>query len=506
MLSLNRSLKRKDEARIYLSVDEWEYRAVLEENGKPVEFFAERKGSPNPSGNIFIGRVRNVRKALGSAFINIGFKKNAFLTSDKIVLNGERSDQTGDFQRSIRESNEIIVQVLKEPKKTKGATVTDNISFPGRYVVLFPNSDFVAISKKLSEDDRERLKDLLERKKPVSFGVIGRTMAAEADEKLVVSEMNSLVESWVKARSAAKRKKAPQLIYKEKEFPIRIARDIFGKNISEFIIEGEQEYNQVRNYISRWAPELLERLHLYNREIPLFEQADIEEDIRSLLKRKVWLPSGGYIAIDRTEALTAIDVNSGKNVNGENIQEIAFNTNIEAVREVARQIRLRDLGGIIIIDFIDMDFKERQKEINEALIKAFEKNRSYVSVYKMSPIGIVQITRKKLSNYTRGFYMKRCEECNGNGYQITDDALTIMLLRDLKRSLSRQKEKAFIVRVNRRPHILLETKYNRWLNELEENLGVYISLIPDSEINERDFEIVYSGTQKEVEKFIGKPR
>lgn len=498
---LNSDETNQGECSIYLTVDEWEYRAVLVQEGKAVEYFVERKGSFSTVGNIYLGRVKNVRQGLSSAFVNIGLEKNTFLTSERLIFDSENKHELAPEKR-IENNDEIIVQVVRAPKDRKGARVSTSISLPGRYLVLFPEADFVATSRKLSNDKKDELFHLLKSLKPKNFGVIIRTQAATVNQAMIEKELDYLLEVWHSIKALARRKKAPQLLYKELDLPLKIARDLLSTDIREYVIEDRISYQQVVSYLTKWAPDLVKKIKLYEGKQPLFEKEGIEKDLEKLKNKVVWLKSGGCLVIDRTEALTAIDVNSAKNINGKDLEETAFITNLEAAVEIPRQIRLRDIGGIIVIDFIDMTDEDRKAKVEEVLRKNLEKDRSNVSVFRMSPIGLVEMTRKSISGHMFEYFEQTCPECGGKGFILPDETISISFLRNLKKILSCSSSESFLIKVSPRIQKLMDKEYFEDFCAVVAKSGKSVKLIQDDTLKESEFEVVFSGSQEEMEKLV----
>ncbi len=489
------------ESSIYLTVDEWEYRAVLVQEGKAVEYFVERKGNFSTVGNIYLGRVKNVHQGLSSAFVNIGLEKNTFLTSERLVFDSENRDELLE-KKKIENNDEIIVQVVRAPKDKKGARVSTSISLPGRYLVLFPEANFLTVSRKLSEQDKERLYDLLATLKPKNFGLIVRTQAVYADQQLIEKELNFLIETWHSIKALARRKRAPQLLHKESDLPIRVGRDLLSAEMREYLIDEPISYQQLVSYLTKWAPALVRKVKLYQGKQPLFEYKGVEKDLEKLRNRIVWLRSGGCLVIDRTEALTAIDVNSAKNIAGKDLEETAFLTNLEAAQEIPRQIRLRDIGGIIVIDFIDMDDDVKKSQVEEVLRKNLDKDRSSVTVFSMSPIGLVEMTRKSISGHMLEYFEQICPECEGKRFVLPDDTLSIIFLRSLKKLLNEEKSESFLLKVSPRLKKLMENNYFNDFYALITKTGKSVKLVSDDLLKENEFNVVFSGSRKEIENFL----
>ncbi|HEX7511341.1 MAG TPA: Rne/Rng family ribonuclease, partial [Chitinivibrionales bacterium] len=352
-----------------------EKRAALLENDKVIELVVERPDSLRFVGNIYRGKIVSILPGIQSAFVNIGMEKAAFLHAsdvdpsllldqDDSLMERYTSQQSNKRRKIVRipiekileEGQEIVVQVIKEPIGTKGAKVTTQISLAGRFLVLVPDTDFIGVSKKTSDDKkRRRLKQLLSQLKPKGVGFIVRTIGLKVSETEFVNEIHSLVDKWRKVQDEALKGAAPKLVHKELGITTRVIRDLFSEDIAEVYVDQQDDFNEIQSYLRSVSPDLCNRVIFYKEKRPLFDTFNIEKDLELSLKRKVWLKSGGYILFDHAEALLAIDVNTGRNVGKFNMDETIFRTNLEAVGEIGRQFRLRDIGGLIVVDFIDME-------------------------------------------------------------------------------------------------------------------------------------------------------
>jgi ribonuclease E len=316
-----------------------------------------------------------------------------------------------------------LVQVTKDPIGGKGARLTAQISMPGRYLVLVPNSDITGISRRLPDDERRRLKQILRTIRPEGNGVIIRTAAEDADEEALAADLARLLEEWKTIEKKAKRAKAPAMLYEEPELTVRSVRDLFtDEEFRELVTDSPRVYELVTQYLAGIAPDLLPKVRLHQGKLPVFEEFHVVEQIHKGLDRKVWLSSGGYIVIDRTEAMTVIDVNTGKSVGKTNLEETVVNTNVEAAREVARQLRLRDIGGMIIIDFIDMLLEQNKRKVVDALREEMAKDKTRSQIFDISPLGLLEVTRKRVSGGLLESFSETCPTCEGRGLIVTYEA------------------------------------------------------------------------------------
>ncbi|MBM7613590.1 Rne/Rng family ribonuclease [Alkaliphilus hydrothermalis] len=417
-----------------------ETRLALLENQELVELYVERKNQKRIVGNIYKGRVTNVLPGMQAAFVDIGLEKNSFLyVKDAIPEELLNEDGEGAKAPSIKDilkpGQELIVQVIKEPIGTKGARVTTHLTLPGRYMVLMPNTDYVGISRRIgNEEERERLKREIEELKPGKMGIIVRTVAAGKTKEDFKDDIKFLLKLWQKIERDKKLGFAPRVIYKDFDLINRTLRDIFNKDIDQFIINDREEYQSAKDLVDLISPHLSDRLVF--EEDDVFETYKIDSQINKGLSRKLWLKSGGYIVIDTTEALTVVDVNTGKYVGSTDLDDTVFKTNLEAATEIAKQLRLRDIGGIIIVDFIDMTNEKYDEEVINVLEKALSKDRTKTKILGMTNLGLVEITRKKVRQRLDFLLQRKCENCEGTGKVASE----YTLLHKLEKHLKRMKE------------------------------------------------------------------
>jgi ribonuclease E len=383
-------------------------------------------------GNIYLARVQNVLPGMEAAFIDIGTPKNAVLyrgdvryDPEDVESGGTKPKQDTKIEQMLKAGQTIMCQVTKNPIGTKGARLTQEVSLPGRFVVLIPNSDTYGISKRLSDDERKRLRRILDAVKPAHHGVIVRTAAEGTTEDELRRDVLRLLKQWDQIEELAKRSKAPTLLYKEPDLAVRVIREEFNKEYRGVVIDDPSLYAEVKEYVESITPELADRVELYDEAadgLPIFERFHVHEQLHKALDRKVWLPSGGSLIIERTEALTVIDVNTGKNVGTTNLEETVFRNNLEAAAEVARQLRLRDVGGIIVIDFIDMEIRENRAEVIKAFREALARDKTRTQVFDISELGLVEMTRKRVSEGLVESFSQTCPTCAGRGL-VFDESL-----------------------------------------------------------------------------------
>jgi ribonuclease E len=380
-------------------------------------------------GNIYVGRVQNVLPGMEAAFIDIGIPKNGVLYRgdaqfDADDVESHRSGPAARIEEMLRPGQTIVCQVTKNPIGAKGARLTQEVSLPGRFVVLVPNSGAFGISKRLGDTERRRLRRITDEIRPDGHGLIVRTAAEGVSAEELRRDVDSLVAKWSEIESRAARSNEPRLIYRDLDLAVRILREEFNSDYRGVLIDDRVLFDKVRDYVVAVNPELADRIEYYDtesEELPLFERYFVHEQLHKALDRKVWLPSGGSLIIERTEALTVIDVNTGKNVGKSNLEETVFRNNLEAADEVARQLRLRDIGGIIVIDFIDMESKSNREAVAGALRDALSRDKTRSQVFDISELGLVEMTRKRVSEGLLESVSTVCTMCEGRGIILDPD-------------------------------------------------------------------------------------
>ena len=421
MLDRKRFVTKKKEdlepAQKEIAVAEYdgETRVAVLEKGVLQEIFVGHHDRRSIVGDIYKGRVQNVLPGMEAAFVDIGHNRNALLYVGDIFVQNQGQKGKPDITRLLRPGQSVVVQVTKDPMGGKGARLTTYISIPGRYLVLLPQSKTVGISQKLGEEERERLRKIVEEVRPKDMGLIVRTAARDAEAAELRKSLAYLTRIWRQVHRSAEKKRAPALLYQEPDLEVKVVRDIMDHTFDRVLVDSHRSFRRIKNYLKIVAPDLAGRVVRYSGETPLFEALDINRQIKEALRREVPLPSGGYIVIDTTEALTAIDVNTGKYVGDKSLEETVLRTNIEAASEVVRQLRLRDIGGIIIIDFIDMNEARNRKAVLRALNQELEKDRTKTYVVELTRLGLVEMTRKNVSEGLLEAFGETCPVCKGRG-------------------------------------------------------------------------------------------
>lgn len=375
-------------------------------------------------GNVYLGRVQNVLPGMEAAFVDITTPKNAVLYRGDVQYDPADIEQAGKNARIediLKAKQMIMCQVTKNPIGAKGARLTQEVSLPGRFVVLIPNSTTYGISKRLPDDTRKRLRRILDEVKPAEHGVIVRTAAEHATEADLTADMDVLLKQWDEIERKAAKAKGPSLLYREPELAVRVIREEFNPDYRGVVIDDKRLYDEVREYVAAFNPELADRVEYYDassEDLSLFERYHVHEQVHKALDRKVWLPSGGSLIIEHTEALTVIDVNTGKNVGKSNLEETVFHNNLEAAEEVAKQLRLRDIGGIVVIDFIDMEIKQHRADVANRLRESLARDKTRTQVFDIGELGLVEMTRKRIGEGLLTEFSEECPDCEGRGVVI----------------------------------------------------------------------------------------
>jgi ribonuclease E len=395
--------------------------AVVEERDL-IEHYITRAGAHSMVGNIYLGRVQNVLPGMEAAFVDVGRGRNAVLYAGEVAYDEEIEGQPRRIEQVLKPGQSVLVQVTKDPLGGKGARLTGEVSLPGRFLVLVPNSQVFGLSRRLPDNERRRLRTIVRKLKPSDHGLIVRTAADGASEEDLTADVQRLEATWADIEKRSKKAKAPKVLYEEPELTVRVVRDLFtDEEFKEIVTDSVPVYDSVTTYLRDVAPDLLDRVRLYEGPLPLFEEYHLIEQIHKALERKVWLPSGGYIVIDRTEAMTVIDVNTGRHTGKTNLEETVTKTNVEAAQEIARQLRLRDIGGMILIDFIDMLFEQNKDKVVSTLKDELAQDKTRSQVFDISPLGLLEVTRKRVSAGLLESFSETCPTCEGRGILITHD-------------------------------------------------------------------------------------
>lgn len=464
--------------------------AAILEDGDLTDVLVEQTVSSGGVGNIYKGTVDNVVPGMQSAFVDIGLEKNAFLYAGDI----EGSDGETDIRKLVKKGQDVIVQITKEAQGVKGARVTTGITLPGHFLVLMPYMDYVGISKKITdENEKERLKAVMNEIREEKFGYIVRTDAQGATREQLQNEIAYLSEIWKNICKNGKVKNAPALLYDEDSLLLSVVRDYFDESVDKLIVNEPEAYEEVRKIASVMTPALASRIQL--KEAPLFLTYGIENKLKKLLQRKVWLDSGAYLIMDYTEALTVIDVNTGKFTGDYDLNKTILKTNIQAAKEIARQLRLRAIGGIIVVDFIDMESEDDRKAVLDALEEASRGDKVKTNILGFAPLGLVELTRKKTRLSLAASLQCTCPYCEGDGLILNENAILNNLLGELKRLEKAGEETCAVLRLN--PYLVPALKkYEKTLKERFPKLTVFVR--EDGGMHMEDFNISFASSENDL--------
>jgi len=488
------------EREIIIDAGIWETRAALLEDGELAELLIERPYPESMAGNIYRGKVMNILPGMQAAFVDIGSEKNAFLYADDVIdtrlkPNGsEGSDNTKiktGIENLLKAGQEITVQVVKEPMGTKGARVTMNITLPGRYIVLLPNSEYKGVSRKIEDgQERARLGSILDRIKPPGMGIIMRTNSEGKREEDFKKEVDFLYKLWENIKSREKKGSVPRILHKDFGLVFRMMRDLLTEDVKRFVINNEEVYNEALKFAEMFPAPIKFKVQQYNKEYDIFEFYNIESSIARALSRKIWLKSGGYIVFDHTEALTVIDVNTGKFTGKQNLEDTVVRTNMEAAVEIARQLRLRDIGGIIIIDFIDMRNPENKNMVMNKLKEALKLDRTKTTVVGITGLGLVEMTRKKVHEGLESVMKVPCYKCRGTGKAESPWISVGKLEKTLLERLRKKGCCEYEVTVHPELNNILKQDNSAMLKKLEATYNIKVKIIEDENIRQGNFSII----------------
>ena len=468
--------------KILISADPYETRVAIVEDNVVVETYLERATRRSLLGNVYLGRVDNVLPGMEAAFIDAGLPKNCFLYVDEIVLPelDDRERRKKKIEQLIKNGQSLLVQVVKDPMGTKGARVTMDVSLAGRFLVYSPDGKGYGVSKRLPDGERDRLRDLVKTLTPKGGGgLIVRTAARGAQREELERDLDLLEKQWASINAAAKKKtvKAPALIHEEVDLALEMVRDDLRVEVDEVITDDEATYERIRSYVETHSPEFLPRIKLHQAQTPLLRRYQVEDAIRSTMHRRVDLPSGGYLLFDYAEAFTVIDVNTGRFVGKSRLEDTILANNLEAAREVVRQLRLRDIGGMIVIDFIDMSPQKNRDAVIACLQEELKKDRSKVYLTSISPLGLVEMTRQNVTDGVREIMTAACPTCSGEGRVLSKETIAIENLRTLRRHASLSNQEAFLVELDPEIAALMVGQGGSRLAELERSTGKHFSLV-----------------------------
>jgi ribonuclease G len=503
---------------LLINADGPETRVALVEGGLLGELYIERKQERGIAGNIYKGRVERVLPGMQAAFVNIGLEKSAYLhvsdvrgTPDDLKRLESGGQENGDDEEPeapsgsariedlLKEGQEIVVQVTKEPISTKGARVTRYISLPGRHLVFMPTVEHVGISRRISSDkERRRLREIIDQMRPAGTGFIVRTVAENVPDKDLRADMDFLIKLWNNVVQRTETMRSPSLIYNDLDLLLRTVRDMFTPDVDKLIIDSRQEYERIKKFIAAFMPDFAGQIELYTSSEPIFDGYGIEIEIDRALERKVWLKSGGYLIVDEMEALTAIDVNTGRFVGKRNLEDTITQTNLEAAREVAEQLRIRSLGGMIVVDFIDMDRSSNRNKVTRAFNDFLRKDRAKAAVTRISELGLVEMTRKRTRESLLHHLTEPCQHCEGKGYTKSRRTIAYGVLRELRRQGNLIDGDTVVVEVHPDVAQVFAGPDHVYLEELEKRLQKRIVVKARTSYELEDYEL-HSPGQKAIE-------
>ena len=493
---------------LLISVDVGEQRVAVLEDDKVAEAYLERPERRSIAGNIYKGSVDNVLPGMEAAFIEIGLEKNGFLYVDEVIAPELEGRSHGrKIQDLLSRGQEVLVQAVKDPMKSKGARLTTEISLPGRFVVFVPHGEGLGVSRRLEDDERTRLRDIVKKLDVKTGGVIVRTAAEGASAEDIERDLVFLQRLWKTIEARAKSAKAPALVYQEAELPLRVIRDLFTEDFERALVDHERTYKRVAGYLKKTSPHMADRVVRYREKTPLMESSGVDGEIRSTLSRRVELPSGGYLVFDYAEAFTVIDVNTGRFVgsrgksSGGRLEDTITKNNLEAVKEVVRQLRLRDIGGIIVIDFIDMANPKNRATVEGALKTELERDRTKTYVVEISPLGLVEMTRQNVTDGPREIITRKCIVCGGDGVVLSEASAAVDAERRLRTlAASAPRTKAFKVELESKVAAILIGPGASRLLAIEEDTKRRFLLVSRDDAPVDHFEVLGKGT---LESLLG---
>lgn len=522
---------------LIMNVTPGETRIARLQEGVLSELIIERDSEEQVSGNIYLGRINRVLPGMQAAFVDIGLEKAAFLYVTDIVPDlfegledeedeengveengGAEEDEDADneererrrggngrgrgrqrrgrrsaiprIENIVREGDTVVVQIAKEPIRTKGARVTSHISLPGRYLVYMPTVNHIGVSRRIGDyKERMRLKDILYKNRPATGGFIARTNCVGTPEEKIAEDIRSLQEIWQKIYQRQEKSKPPMLLYSDLNLVLRAARDNLSRDIDRLVIDSKEHHEEIRGFVEKFMPDLMSRIELYDKDSPIFDVYGIETEINRALGKKVWLKSGGYLIIDTSEALTSVDVNTGRFVGRKDFEETILTTNLEAVEEIAYQLKLRSIGGIIILDFIDMSRYANRSKVYNALKDALRQDRAKTTISKISELGLVEMTRKRVRDSLTQMLSEPCLHCHGTGFVKTPLTVAFEIFREIKRVYNAIANRSLLVKTHPKVAKVLFNEGRERLEQVEDHIDKRIVIESDEALHIENFEI-----------------
>jgi ribonuclease G len=507
---------------ILINASPRETRAAILEDGQLVELAIDRPDQRRTVGDIYLARVESIKPGIQAAWVNIGAEKSAFLHASDLVSaeeserdeddeedeptdeepreGGRRRPKAGPIQDELKRGEDIIVQVTKEPISTKGPRVTAQVSLAGRFLVYMPFASRVGVSRKIGErGERQRLREIGKAVLPKdSGGIIIRTVSEDANEETFRRELQTLIGQWKKIKRKTHFQRAPALVHRETSLTRGIIRDLFSTKVDSLTVDSKQVHNEIVEYLQGIAPELVDRVKLYSETIPLFDKAGIEQEIRDLYKRRCDLPSGGYILIEQTEALVSVDVNSGRYTGKSDPEKTILKTNVEAAREIARQLRLRDVGGIIVCDFIDMETKTNRDRVLQEMRTYLARDRARTKAFNVSELGLIEMTRQRVRTSHLHAVTEACPICHGTGRIFSPETVARRIERAVRRMALEGKREHIFVRIYPDVALYLLEEESDFLEKLGKTVPFPVELRDDPLLKPDEFKLVMKGAGRDV--------
>ncbi len=479
-------------------------RIAIVEDGQLVELYMEQPDRERMVGDIYVGMITNVIEGIQAAFVDIGLEQNGFLpfedaereysaVAERVVYTDKKKKGKADESKELllKVGQRVVVQITKEPMGGKGARLTTSISLPGRFIVLIPNDRKIGISRKIVDpNERRRLRVIAKSIKPDGFGIIIRTVAVGKDVRSLNSDLETLLRVWNKVEDEIKKESRPRRIYKDMGMTSSVIRDIFSPDIDRLVVDSRKLFIKIKKYLKDVSPSLVDKLELYKEKVPIFDHYKIEEEINRSLSRKIWIKGGGYIIFDQTEAMVVIDVNSGRSIKEKDHEKNSLKIDLEAARVIGRQLRLRDCGGIIVIDFIDLRDEKNRKKVVSELKKELKKDRAAFDILPMSKFGIVQLTRERVRPSLLYQYSQPCPRCNGLGRVPVKNTIISAIERKIQSLKCNEGIRRFILKVNPGLAEYLSEGLKNRLNRIMIRNLVTIKMVIDEGLRDEDFELL----------------
>jgi ribonuclease G len=497
---------------ILITATPQETRVAILEDGVLAELMVDRPDAERLVGDIYIGQVQAVLPGIQAAFVDIGTEKAAFLHVSDVVPEEDEDDDDDDKERDrdragkfppiqdmIAKGQRVLVQASKEPIGTKGPRVTTHISLPGRFLVFMPGSKHIGVSRKIDDrEERARLRALAREVVPEGVGVIIRTVGEELTREVFEREFNTLHDTWKKIQKRSKSARPPALIHREAKLTSGIIRDVFTTKVDALTIEGREVYGEVKQYLDGVDPELMKRVHLYVDPVPLFDKYGIEDAIREAFQRRVDLPSGGYIIIEPTEALVSIDVNTGRYTGKKDPEKTILKTNVDAAREIARQLRLRDIGGIVVCDFIDMETRANQDRVLQELRQHLARDRARTRAFQISELGLIEMTRQRVRPSLFQSLTEPCPHCGGSGRVFRPETVVRRVERAVRRVAVQQRERDVTIRLHPQVALYILEDEPDFMRRLERSLSLSVDLRDDPLMKQDEFRLLAGPADADV--------